>query len=186
MCLFPFSPGVYELVTFQMKPGGPAVWGQSFRGAINAHIKTGYTKLIGVFHTEYGLLNRGTTFTSFQNKLGLRSLLTPDRIIGLIRWNFSYSMYLSWFLQWSRAVFPVRNSHDATSRLLVKTSLRPRQMSRLARSALWELSLRCAVVHFRGGQGSSGGQSGRTKQALLFECQNLTYFQAATEMHCGT
>jgi len=44
-----------------MKPGGPALWGEAFRGAINAHINTGYTKLIGVFHTEYGLLNTGTT-----------------------------------------------------------------------------------------------------------------------------
>ncbi|XP_048360384.1 protein NipSnap homolog 3A-like [Sphaerodactylus townsendi] len=52
------NDGVYELVTFQMKPGGPSVWGQSFKGAVNAHIKTGYSKLIGVFHTEYGLLNR--------------------------------------------------------------------------------------------------------------------------------
>ncbi|XP_026574341.1 protein NipSnap homolog 3A-like isoform X1 [Pseudonaja textilis] len=50
--------GIYELVTFQMKPGGPAVWGQSFKAAIKAHINSGYTKLIGVFHTEYGLLNR--------------------------------------------------------------------------------------------------------------------------------
>ncbi|XP_038258064.1 protein NipSnap homolog 3A isoform X2 [Dermochelys coriacea] len=50
--------GVYEMVTFQMKPGGPALWGQAFRAAINAHLNTGYTKLIGVFHTEYGLLNR--------------------------------------------------------------------------------------------------------------------------------
>ncbi|XP_053159646.1 protein NipSnap homolog 3A isoform X2 [Hemicordylus capensis] len=55
----PPKDGVYELVTFQMKPGGPAVWGQTFKAAVNAHIKTGYTKLIGVFHTEYGLLNRG-------------------------------------------------------------------------------------------------------------------------------
>lgn len=43
-----------------MKPGGPALWGEAFRAAINAHINTGYTTLIGVFHTEYGLLNRGT------------------------------------------------------------------------------------------------------------------------------
>lgn len=57
---FPFLPGVYEWVTFQMKPGGPALWGQSFQAAINAHINTGYSKLIGVFHTEYGLLNTGT------------------------------------------------------------------------------------------------------------------------------
>ncbi|XP_074850711.1 protein NipSnap homolog 3A isoform X1 [Carettochelys insculpta] len=54
----PKEGGVYEMVTFQMKPGGPALWGQSFRAAINAHLNTGYTKLIGVFHTEYGLLNR--------------------------------------------------------------------------------------------------------------------------------
>lgn len=43
-----------------MKPGGPALWGEAFRAAINAHINTGYTRLIGVFHTEYGLLNTGT------------------------------------------------------------------------------------------------------------------------------
>ncbi|XP_065596812.1 protein NipSnap homolog 3A [Cyrtonyx montezumae] len=49
--------GVYEWVTFQMKPGGPALWGEAFQAAINAHINTGYTRLIGVFHTEYGLLN---------------------------------------------------------------------------------------------------------------------------------
>ncbi|XP_034996868.1 protein NipSnap homolog 3B isoform X2 [Zootoca vivipara] len=54
----PPKDGVYELVTFQMKPGGPAVWGQSFKAAVGTHIKTGHTELIGVFHTEYGLLNR--------------------------------------------------------------------------------------------------------------------------------
>ncbi|KAM7025229.1 protein NipSnap homolog 3A [Acridotheres tristis] len=53
----PKEGGVYEWVTFQMKPGGPALWGEAFRAAINAHINTGYTRLIGVFHTEYGLLN---------------------------------------------------------------------------------------------------------------------------------
>ncbi|XP_015705084.1 protein NipSnap homolog 3A-like [Coturnix japonica] len=53
----PKEGGVYEWVTFQMKPGGPALWGEAFQAAINAHINTGYTKLIGVFHTEYGLLN---------------------------------------------------------------------------------------------------------------------------------
>ncbi|OXB73738.1 UNVERIFIED_CONTAM: hypothetical protein H355_007409 [Colinus virginianus] len=53
----PREGGVYEWVTFQMKPGGPALWGEAFQAAINAHINTGYTRLIGVFHTEYGLLN---------------------------------------------------------------------------------------------------------------------------------
>lgn len=60
------------MVTFQMKPGGPAVWGQAFRAAISAHISTGYTKLIGVFHTEYGLLNTGTALDSFQYRHGHR------------------------------------------------------------------------------------------------------------------
>lgn len=51
--------GVYELVTFQMKPGGPALWGDAFKRAILAHVNLGYSKLVGVFHTEYGALNRG-------------------------------------------------------------------------------------------------------------------------------
>lgn len=51
--------GVYELATFQMKPGGPALWGDAFKRAVNAHVALGYTKLVGVFHTEYGALNRG-------------------------------------------------------------------------------------------------------------------------------
>ena len=58
--VFLSTPGVYELVTFQMKPGGPALWGDAFKRAITAHVNLGYSKLVGVFHTEYGTLNRGT------------------------------------------------------------------------------------------------------------------------------
>ncbi|KAM7319776.1 protein NipSnap homolog 3B [Alexandromys fortis] len=54
----PPKEGVYELATFQMKPGGPALWGHAFKRAVNAHVELGYSKLIGVFHTEYGALNR--------------------------------------------------------------------------------------------------------------------------------
>ncbi|XP_077917668.1 protein NipSnap homolog 3A-like isoform X3 [Halichoerus grypus] len=54
----PAKEGVYELVIFQMKPGGPALWGDAFKRAINAHVDLGYSKLVGVFHTEYGALNR--------------------------------------------------------------------------------------------------------------------------------
>lgn len=57
----PCLSGVYEWVTFRMKPGGPALWGEAFQAAINTHISAGYSKLIGIFHTEYGLLNTGTT-----------------------------------------------------------------------------------------------------------------------------
>ncbi|XP_077201504.1 protein NipSnap homolog 3B-like [Paroedura picta] len=53
----PPKEGVYELITYQQKPGGPALWGRSFKAAIDAHVSTNYAKLIGVFHTEYGLLN---------------------------------------------------------------------------------------------------------------------------------
>lgn len=54
----PPKEGVYELATFQMKPGGPALWGDAFKRAINAHVELGYSTLVGVFHTEYGALNR--------------------------------------------------------------------------------------------------------------------------------
>ncbi|XP_056376192.1 protein NipSnap homolog 3A isoform X2 [Hyla sarda] len=54
----PEKEGVYEMVSFQFKPGGPAVWGASFQAAISTHVNTGYTKLVGVFNTEYGLLNQ--------------------------------------------------------------------------------------------------------------------------------
>nr|XP_056704750.1 protein NipSnap homolog 3B-like [Euleptes europaea] len=53
----PPEEGVYELVTYQQKPGGPALWGQSFKALIDAHVSTSYATLIGAFHTEYGLLN---------------------------------------------------------------------------------------------------------------------------------
>lgn len=43
-----------------MKPGGPALWGNAFKRAVNAHVELGYSTLVGVFHTEYGALNRGT------------------------------------------------------------------------------------------------------------------------------
>ncbi|XP_047685315.1 protein NipSnap homolog 3A isoform X2 [Prionailurus viverrinus] len=55
----PPKEGVYELATFQMKPGGPALWGDPFKRAVHTHVNRGYTKLVGVFHAEYGVLNRG-------------------------------------------------------------------------------------------------------------------------------
>lgn len=63
--IFLLSLGVYELATFQMKPGGPALWGDSFKRAVQIHVSRGYTKLVGVFHAEYGLLNRGTVVHIF-------------------------------------------------------------------------------------------------------------------------
>uniref|UniRef100_A0A2K6UDZ5 Nipsnap homolog 3B n=1 Tax=Saimiri boliviensis boliviensis TaxID=39432 RepID=A0A2K6UDZ5_SAIBB len=51
-------PGVCELAVFQMNPGGPAPCGDAFKRAINAHVNLGYTKVVGIFRTEYGELSR--------------------------------------------------------------------------------------------------------------------------------
>ncbi|XP_078533724.1 protein NipSnap homolog 3B-like isoform X1 [Lissotriton helveticus] len=50
--------GVYELVSYKMKPGGPELWGEALKSFINSQVCPGYAKLIGVFQTEYGLLDR--------------------------------------------------------------------------------------------------------------------------------
>uniref|UniRef100_A0A672P240 Nipsnap homolog 3A (C. elegans) n=1 Tax=Sinocyclocheilus grahami TaxID=75366 RepID=A0A672P240_SINGR len=47
-----------ELATFQMKPGGPAVWGRAFQAAVGTHTGSGYAHAIGVFHSEFGQLNQ--------------------------------------------------------------------------------------------------------------------------------
>lgn len=58
-------PGVYELVSFQMKPGGPAVWSHSFQAAVCTHTAPGYAHAVGVFHSEFGLLNRRECDSTF-------------------------------------------------------------------------------------------------------------------------
>lgn len=47
-----------------MKPGGPAVWGEAFQAAVTTHAAPGYALPVGVFHTEFGLLNRGMCIRS--------------------------------------------------------------------------------------------------------------------------
>nr|XP_033487706.1 protein NipSnap homolog 3A [Epinephelus lanceolatus] len=54
----PQEGGVYELVSYQMRPGGPAVWGHAFQAAITAHDAPGYGNLVGAFHNEFGRMNR--------------------------------------------------------------------------------------------------------------------------------
>ncbi|XP_048383099.1 protein NipSnap homolog 3A isoform X2 [Stegostoma tigrinum] len=54
----PPKKGIYELVTYQMVPGGPVVWGKAFQKAVSAHSNVGYCTLIGVFHSEFGQLNK--------------------------------------------------------------------------------------------------------------------------------
>ncbi|XP_012669818.1 protein NipSnap homolog 3A isoform X1 [Clupea harengus] len=54
----PKEGGVYELASFQMRPGGPAVWGPAFEAAVSAHSAVGYALPVGVFHSEFGPTNR--------------------------------------------------------------------------------------------------------------------------------
>lgn len=42
----------------QIKPGGPALWGDTFKRALDAHVKLGCEKLIGVLHPESGAPSR--------------------------------------------------------------------------------------------------------------------------------
>lgn len=63
----PQEGGVYELVSYMMRPGGPAVWGDTFQAAINSHDAPGYGKLIGAFHNEFGPMNRVHALWWFEN-----------------------------------------------------------------------------------------------------------------------
>uniref|UniRef100_A0A671LRN7 Nipsnap homolog 3A (C. elegans) n=1 Tax=Sinocyclocheilus anshuiensis TaxID=1608454 RepID=A0A671LRN7_9TELE len=54
----PKDGGVLELATFQMKPGGPVVWGRAFQAAVGTHTGSGYAHAVGVFHSEFGQLNQ--------------------------------------------------------------------------------------------------------------------------------
>lgn len=80
-----------------MKPGGPALWGDAFRRALNAHVDLGYSKLVGVFHTEYGALNRGIVvyfFCEIAKYIG--DLLN---FLGQFVSFLHYSIYLNFYCQ---------------------------------------------------------------------------------------
>ncbi|XP_043829492.1 protein NipSnap homolog 3A [Dromiciops gliroides] len=90
----PPKEGVYELVTFHMKPGGPALWGEAFQSAVNSHIQVGYSKLIGVFHTEYGTLNRvhvlWWTETPDTRAAGRHRAHEDARVVAAVRESCTY------------------------------------------------------------------------------------------------
>uniref|UniRef100_W5N0F9 Nipsnap homolog 3A (C. elegans) n=1 Tax=Lepisosteus oculatus TaxID=7918 RepID=W5N0F9_LEPOC len=90
----PSKEGVYELVTFQMKPGGPAVWGKAFRAAVSTHAKAGYAHLVGVFHSEFGLLNRVHALWWYEDadrRAATRRVAHQDaRVVAAVRESVSY------------------------------------------------------------------------------------------------
>ncbi|KAM9795345.1 protein NipSnap homolog 3A [Neosynchiropus ocellatus] len=77
----PQEGGVYELVSFQMRPGGSAVWGDSLRSMVASRDAAGYGKLLGVFHTDVGLQNRVHAlwwFESADRRADLRQRFLSD------------------------------------------------------------------------------------------------------------
>ncbi|KAJ8247644.1 hypothetical protein GJAV_G00248630 [Gymnothorax javanicus] len=90
----PKEGGVYELATFQMRPGGPAVWGQVFQGAVSTHARPGYAHLVGVFHSEFGLLNRVHVLWWYENpdqRAASRHKAHGDaRVVAAVRESASY------------------------------------------------------------------------------------------------
>lgn len=59
-----------------MHPGGPAVWGKAFQAALTARDAPGYGNLLGAFHSEVGLLNRGTLENIDINQRAKRQIFT--------------------------------------------------------------------------------------------------------------
>ncbi|XP_036033115.1 protein NipSnap homolog 3B-like isoform X1 [Onychomys torridus] len=90
----PPKEGFYELATFLMKPGGPALWGEPFERAVTAHAKQGYAELIGVFHTEYGKLNRVHVLWWNENPdsraAGRRRSHEDPRVVAAVRESVNY------------------------------------------------------------------------------------------------
>ncbi|XP_017293545.1 protein NipSnap homolog 3A isoform X1 [Kryptolebias marmoratus] len=91
------SGGVYELVSFQMRPGGPAVWGNAFQAAVTARDAPGYGKLLGAFHSEFGLQNRGTRvhalwwYDSADQRAEMRHKAHTDaRVVAAVRNSVSH------------------------------------------------------------------------------------------------
>ncbi|XP_056297136.1 protein NipSnap homolog 3A [Pseudoliparis swirei] len=85
----PQEGGVYELASFQMRPGGPALWADAFQAAVTSHDAPGHGALLGAFHTEWGRLNRVHALWWFQScdlRADLRHKAHTDaRVVAAVR-----------------------------------------------------------------------------------------------------
>ncbi|XP_056624974.1 protein NipSnap homolog 3A isoform X1 [Triplophysa dalaica] len=90
----PKEGGVYELATFQMKPGGPAVWGQVFQKAVGTRTGSGYAQSLGVFHSEFGQLNQVHVlwwYESADQRAAIRQHSHEDaRVVAAVRESSAY------------------------------------------------------------------------------------------------
>ncbi|XP_010864799.1 protein NipSnap homolog 3A [Esox lucius] len=92
----PKEGGVYELASFQMRPGGPAIWGHAFQAAVSVHSATCYGHLVGVFHSEFGQLNKVNAlwwYESPDQRAAARHTAHGDaRVVAAVRESVSYLM----------------------------------------------------------------------------------------------
>ncbi|XP_051715743.1 protein NipSnap homolog 3A isoform X1 [Ctenopharyngodon idella] len=92
----PKDGGVFELATFQMKPGGPAVWGKAFQAAVGTHMGSGYAHSVGVFHSEFGQLNQCELhvlwwYESADQRAAIRHKSHGDaRVVAAVRESAAY------------------------------------------------------------------------------------------------
>ncbi|XP_041041338.1 protein NipSnap homolog 3A isoform X3 [Carcharodon carcharias] len=86
--------GIYELINYQMVPGGPVVWGKAFQKAVSAHNHVGYCTLIGVFHSEFGHLNKVHSLwwheDGDQRAAGRRRAQKDVRVVAAVRDSATY------------------------------------------------------------------------------------------------
>ena len=76
--------GVYELVTYNMVMGGPAIWEKKLHSSIDAHVRLGYVDLMGVFYTDLG--NHNTVevlwrYNSFEDRHDGRIKAHNDAVV---------------------------------------------------------------------------------------------------------
>ncbi|XP_041041335.1 protein NipSnap homolog 3A isoform X1 [Carcharodon carcharias] len=90
----PPKKGIYELINYQMVPGGPVVWGKAFQKAVSAHNHVGYCTLIGVFHSEFGHLNKVHSLwwheDGDQRAAGRRRAQKDVRVVAAVRDSATY------------------------------------------------------------------------------------------------
>lgn len=90
----PKEGGVYDLSSFQMRPGGPAVWGEAFQMAVGVHANAGYAHLVGVFNCEFGQLNKVHALWWFETpdqRAAARHKAHSDaRVVAAVRESVTY------------------------------------------------------------------------------------------------
>lgn len=61
------NTGVYELVSYGMKMGGPIIWEEKLKRSLLSHARLGYTDLVGAWYTNIGDHNRVEVLWRFES-----------------------------------------------------------------------------------------------------------------------